>query len=104
MASKQSCVPAPGMHFIGGVSWNGCMHWLSELHTNLEPESSISDCLYFNVDEERLGTFPKPPIVARSTSVRILYFWESEAHLHVIEVCPYDPSPSVFETKSDYTE
>ncbi|KAK1363002.1 F-box domain-containing protein [Heracleum sosnowskyi] len=103
-SSIQSYVSAPGMHFFGGVYWKGCMYWLSELHTSSEPESSVSDCLYLNVDEERLGAFPRPPIVVRSSSRRSLYFGESEDHLHVIEVCPYDTSLSVYEMKSDYSE
>ncbi|XP_074359073.1 F-box protein At5g07610-like [Apium graveolens] len=103
-ASVKSYTLAPGMNFLGGVYWNGCVHWLSDLMTESEPESSLSDCLYFNVHEERLETFPRPPIGARSTSRRSLYFAQSEDHLHVIGIFPGATSLSVYEMKNDYSE
>ncbi|KAK1362949.1 F-box domain containing protein [Heracleum sosnowskyi] len=103
-ASVQSFTPAPGMNFLGGVYWNGCVHWLSDLMTKSEPESSLSDCLYFNVEEERLETFPRPPIGVRSSSRRSLYFGQSEDHLHVIEIRPGATSLGVYEMKNDYSE
>ena len=65
---------------------------------------SLSECLYLNVDEERLGTFPRPPIGELSNSRRSSYFGESEDHLHVVEACRYDTSLSVYEMRSDYSE
>lgn len=103
-ASVQSVVSASGMYFNGGVYWKGRMHWLSTLQFESEPVSSLSDCLYFDVEKESLGTFPRPPIGVRSSSRRSLYFGESEDHLHVIQVGPYDTSLSVYEMKSDYSE
>ncbi|KAL1802616.1 hypothetical protein ACET3Z_031263 [Daucus carota] len=67
------------------------------------PDSPVSDCLYFNVDEERLGTFPRPPIGARGTLTRTYYFGESEGHLHVTEVFPYATSLNIYEMKNDYS-
>ncbi|KAK1362948.1 F-box domain containing protein [Heracleum sosnowskyi] len=100
-SSVQSFTSDPGMYFNDGVYWNGCMHWLSTLHRDLEPDSSVSVCLYFNVDEERVGTFPGPPIGEFEEGS--LYFGESEGHLHVIEACPMVSSLSVYEMKSDYS-
>ncbi|XP_074346745.1 F-box protein At5g07610-like [Apium graveolens] len=99
--SEQSFISDPWMCSSNGVYWNGSMHWLSTMHQDLEPDSSVSVCLYFNVDEERLGTFPRPPIGARSRSRMSLYFGESEDHLHVIEASA--TSLSVYEMKSDYS-
>ena len=103
-SSIKSYVQAPGMHFLDGVYWNGCMHWLADGVSGLNfPESSISDCLYFNMDEERLETFPRPPIRVASLR-RSLYFGASEDHLHVVEAYRYATSLSVYEMKSDYSE
>ncbi|KAL1810500.1 hypothetical protein ACET3Z_027490 [Daucus carota] len=103
-SSIKSYVPAPGMHFLDGVYWNGCMHWLADGVSGLNlPESSISDCLYFNMDEERLETFPRPPICVASLRM-CLYFGASEDHLHVVEAYRYATSLSVYEMKSDYSE
>ncbi|KAK1363092.1 F-box domain-containing protein [Heracleum sosnowskyi] len=93
--SLQSFLRVPGLQFDGGVYWHGCMHWLS---------TGVSNCLYFNVDKGTLETFPRPPIVGRSTLKGSLYFGESEDHLHVTEVTSYDTSLSVYEMKSDYSE
>ncbi|KAK1362966.1 putative F-box domain-containing protein [Heracleum sosnowskyi] len=101
--SVQSFIPAPESNFLGGVYWNGCIHWLSELKSGSEPESTVSDCLYFNVEDERLETFPRPPIGVRSASRRSLYFGESQGHLHFIEACPHATSLGVYEMKSDYS-
>ncbi|KAL8118612.1 hypothetical protein AgCh_016215 [Apium graveolens] len=80
----------PGMTFTESVYWNGCVHWLNVLEKKSVPKSAFPDCLCFNVDEEMLETFPRPPIGVRSTSRRSLYFGESEGHSYVIEVihCP----------------
>ncbi|WOG83601.1 hypothetical protein DCAR_0102778 [Daucus carota subsp. sativus] len=93
-----------GMHFKHGVYWNGSIHWLSRLESPLHSKSSLSECLYFNVDQGRLGTFPRPPIHLRSRTERTVYFGESEDHLHVTEVRVGDTSLSVYEMKSDYSE
>ncbi|KAK1377640.1 hypothetical protein POM88_024384 [Heracleum sosnowskyi] len=92
-----SNVPDPGMYFNDGVYWNGCMHWLSTLHRDLEPDSSVSVCLYINVDKERLGTFLRPLIGEFEEGS--LYFGESECHLHVIEACPWISSLNIYEMK-----
>ncbi|KAK1398464.1 F-box domain containing protein [Heracleum sosnowskyi] len=105
-ASIQSFHRPLGLSFNkSGVYLNGCLHWLSILWDSHKdtPDSSVSDCWYFNVDEERFGTFPRPPIGARRTSMRSFYFGESEGHLHVTEVCQYATSLSMYEMKSDYS-
>ncbi|KAK1362968.1 F-box domain containing protein [Heracleum sosnowskyi] len=102
-ASVESFSPPPGANFNGGVYWNGCIHWVNEMNSEIEAESTVSDCLCFNVDDERLETFPRPPCGVRSASRRSLYFGESEGHLHFIEACPYATSLSVYEMKSDYS-
>ncbi|KAL1832757.1 hypothetical protein ACET3Z_002408 [Daucus carota] len=102
--SGLSFYPGRGMHFKHGVYWNGSIHWISTLQASFHSKSSVSECLYFNVDEGRLGTFPRPPIHVRSRTGRTLYFGESEDHLHVIEVRVGDTSLSVYEMKSDYSE
>ena len=82
------------------------MHWLCILLSQSQKDiadSSVSDGLYFNVDEERLGTFPRPPIGARGTLTRTYYFGESEGHLHVTEVFPYATSLNIYEMKNDYS-
>ncbi|WOH14667.1 hypothetical protein DCAR_0934187 [Daucus carota subsp. sativus] len=109
-ASVQSFHQPVGFSFLkdipnSSVYWNGCLHWLcflSGFHEDI-PDCSVSDCFYLNVDEERLGTFPRPPIGARETSMRSYYFGESEGHLHVTEVCPYAISLNIYEMKSDYS-
>ncbi|KAL8118614.1 F-box protein At5g07610-like [Apium graveolens] len=95
--------PPPGANISGGVYLNGCIHWLSKLNYKSEPHSTVSDCLCFNVDDERLETFPRPPTSVRSASRRSLYFGESEGHLHFIEACPYATSLIFYEMKSDYS-
>lgn len=82
------------MYFCDGVYQNGL---------DLEPDSSVSVCLYLNVDEDRLGTFPRPLIGARSRTRRSLYFGESEHYLHVIEASPSTTLLTVYEMKSDYS-
>ncbi|KAL8118618.1 hypothetical protein AgCh_016221 [Apium graveolens] len=101
--SLQSNILHPRANFLDGVYWNGCIHWLSELKSESKQEPTVSDCLYFNMLDEVLETFPRPPTAVRSASRRSLYFGESEGHLHFIEACPYATSLSVYEMKSDYS-
>ncbi|CAK9188067.1 unnamed protein product [Ilex paraguariensis] len=64
------------------------------------------DSLYFNVDEESLGTIPMCHIRGDSyfdTPWR--YFGESQDRLHLIEICdPCKTHFSVYEMKKDYSE
>ncbi|XP_017217493.2 F-box protein At5g07610 [Daucus carota subsp. sativus] len=95
----KSLCPAPRISwFKAGVYWNGGMHWLSEC-SETQPSS---DGFYFNVDKERLQTFPSPPMAIKEFHYSS-YFGESQGHLHYAEVCPYDPSLNVYEMKSDYS-
>ncbi|KAL8118508.1 F-box protein At5g07610-like [Apium graveolens] len=104
LVSVQSFSPGPDMYFDEGIYWKGCVHWLSPFHIKHERASAVPDGLYFNVDEGRLGTFPRPPISVESTSYRSFYFGESEGHLHFTEACPCTTSLSVYEMKSDYSK
>lgn len=53
--------PLPyGLGFRNGVYCNGSVYYLSELKS----EVNSSDCWYFNVEDERLQTFPRPPIAS----------------------------------------
>ncbi|KAK1362972.1 putative F-box domain-containing protein [Heracleum sosnowskyi] len=99
--SVKSFTVDPGLNFTESVYLNGCVHWL--LDKKSVPKSAVSDCLYFNVDEEMLGTFPRPPIVFTSGLRRSLYFGESEGHLHVVEVIRCTTSLKVFEMESNYS-
>ena len=102
--SVQSFVVTPPMSMDNGPYWDGCIHWLGDLDFESVHVSTLSDGLYFNVNEGRLGTFPRPPIGVKSTSKKINYFEASEDHLHFIEICPHSTSLSVYEMKSDRSE
>ncbi|KAK1353640.1 putative F-box domain-containing protein [Heracleum sosnowskyi] len=101
--SVQSFYLALDMCLEPGVYWHGCIYWLGDLNIQPVLGSTASDGLYLNVDEGRLGTFPRPPINGKLTS-RSSYFGESEDHLHFIGVCPNATSVGVYELKSDYSE
>ncbi|KAJ4963108.1 hypothetical protein NE237_023047 [Protea cynaroides] len=76
------------------VYWNGAIHWLSMWGTSL----------YYNVDQERLGMMPMPPIPDGLNERRTRYFGESHGHLHLIEI--YGPCPThfnIFEMENDYS-
>ncbi|KAK1371628.1 hypothetical protein POM88_037720 [Heracleum sosnowskyi] len=74
--------PEPdGIGFTQGVYCNGSVYWLSELKS----EAYSADCLFFDLKEERLKKFPKPPIRLTLSSRRSSYFGKSGDHLHFIE-------------------
>ncbi|KAL6535679.1 hypothetical protein OROMI_027053 [Orobanche minor] len=103
--SVQSFYLARYMYLEPGVYWHGCIYWLGDLNFAPVPGSTVSDGLYFNVDEGRLGIFPRPPIDRKKlTTSRSSYFGESDDHLHFIRVYPNATSLSVYELKSDYSE
>lgn len=58
------------------------------------------DCQYFNLEDERLHTFPRPP--TRSLR-RSFYFGESDDHLHFVEVCRYATLLHVYEMNCDHS-
>ncbi|WOH11264.1 hypothetical protein DCAR_0830745 [Daucus carota subsp. sativus] len=70
------------------VFFNGCIHWISNLEYG---------CSYFNLDEERLHTMPRPPVG------QDFFVGVSQNHLHVIEACPRDNSVQVYDMKYDYS-
>ncbi|KAL6571638.1 hypothetical protein OROHE_003281 [Orobanche hederae] len=81
------------------------LDYIGDLNFAPVPGSTVSDGLYFNVDEGRLGIFPRPPIDRKKlTTSRSSYFGESDDHLHFIGVYPNATSLSVYELKSDYSE
>ncbi|CAK9135124.1 unnamed protein product [Ilex paraguariensis] len=82
------------VNFNLGVFWNGAINWVS----------SWGDSLYFNVDEEHLGTMPMPPMPDGWEERRLRYFGEYSDHLHLIEI--YGPRTthfSVYEMAKDYS-
>uniref|UniRef100_A0A164XAM9 F-box protein At3g26010-like beta-propeller domain-containing protein n=1 Tax=Daucus carota subsp. sativus TaxID=79200 RepID=A0A164XAM9_DAUCS len=99
LSVQSFCLPK-GMYLDRGVYWHGCIYYLSDLNFT---GSTVSDGLYFNVDEGRLGTFPGPPIDA-NLPLTGSYFGESEDHLHFVGVFPSATSLGVYELKSDCSE
>ncbi|KAL7180953.1 hypothetical protein ACSBR1_039914 [Camellia fascicularis] len=80
-----------------GVYWNGAIHWFCD----------GGDALYFNVDQEYLGTMPMPPIPEGKEYYdrASRYAWESRDHLHMIDI--YDGAYNrfnVYEMARDYSE
>lgn len=101
--SVHSFYLARDMYLDHGVYWHGCIFWLGDLNFKPVPGSTVSHGLYFDVDEGRLATFPRPPIDTNLTSTSS-YFGESEDHLHFIGVFPNATSLGVYELKTDYSE
>ncbi|XP_017222994.1 F-box protein At5g07610-like [Daucus carota subsp. sativus] len=98
--SVQSFCCPKGMYLDRGVYWHGCIYYLSEFDFT---GSTVFDGLYFNVDEGRLGTFPRPPIDA-NLPLTGSYFGQSEDHLHFVGFFPSTTSLGVYELKSDCSE
>ncbi|KAK1371629.1 F-box domain-containing protein [Heracleum sosnowskyi] len=88
-----------GILFMNGVYCNGSVYWLSKLYSDV----NSADCLYFNLNEERLEKFPKPPIRLTLSTIRNSYFGESDNHLHFIEVSLHSTSFHVYELKRDHS-
>ncbi|CAK9182729.1 unnamed protein product [Ilex paraguariensis] len=72
------------VNFGLGVFWKGAINWVSRR----------ADSLYFDVDEERLGKMPMPPLRDGREERRLRYFGESGDHLHLIEI--YGPHMTQF--------
>ncbi|CAK9184525.1 unnamed protein product, partial [Ilex paraguariensis] len=82
------------VNFELGVFWNCAINWVSYQ----------GNSLYFNVDEERLGTMPMPPLPYGCEGRKLRYFAESCDHLHLIE--SYGPPTTqfnVYEMAKDYS-
>ncbi|KAM7499505.1 hypothetical protein LguiA_023919 [Lonicera macranthoides] len=80
--------------FYLGVFWNGAINW----------SSRWVDSLYFNVEEEQIGTIPMPPIPEDFEERRLRYFGVSNNHLHLVEI--YGPCTTIFnvyEMERDYS-
>ncbi|XAR54000.1 hypothetical protein NMG60_11028973 [Bertholletia excelsa] len=80
---------------IDGVYWNDAIHFLSNYFYSY----------YFNVEEERLGRMPMPPIPEGRSDYDMCcrFMFESRDHFHVIDICD-GTQFNVFEMKRDYSE
>ncbi|KAM7465802.1 hypothetical protein LguiB_013364 [Lonicera macranthoides] len=82
------------VNFRLGVFWNGAINW----------SSRWGDSLYFNVQEEGIGTILMPPIPEDFGERRLMYFGVSNNHLHLVEI--YGPRITIFnvyEMERDYS-
>lgn len=87
------------------VYYNGCTHWISESislseMTDRDVGNNIN---YFNLNEERRKTKPRPPIGLRSSRPVTFYMGVSQNHLHVVEVYARDNILNVYEMEKDYS-
>ncbi|KAK1371656.1 F-box domain-containing protein [Heracleum sosnowskyi] len=89
--------------FTQGVYCNGSVYYPNALQSEEEESAESSDCLYFNLEDERLHTFPTPPIATTRSLRRSFYFGESDDHLHFVEVCPYAAVLHVHEMNCDHS-
>ncbi|CAK9135123.1 unnamed protein product [Ilex paraguariensis] len=82
------------VNFKLGVFWKGAINWASDWVNSL----------YFNVDEERLGTLPMPLVPVGVEDRMIGYFGESGDHLHLIEIYGRHITQfNVYEMTEDYS-
>lgn len=90
---------------ISSVYCNGCIHWISEsISVSKTPDRDVGKTIhYFNLDEERLESMPRPPIGLRSSRPVTFYMGVSQNHLHVVEVYACDNILNVYEMESDYS-
>ncbi|KAL6989448.1 hypothetical protein U1Q18_015197 [Sarracenia purpurea var. burkii] len=81
--------------FGGGVYWNGAVNWLS----------NRADSLYFNLDEERLGTMPMLPVPEGKWwyDKEVMHYGESRRHLHLVEIFSPTTRFNVYEMERDYS-
>ncbi|KAM7461777.1 hypothetical protein LguiA_029898 [Lonicera macranthoides] len=82
------------VNFCLGVFWNGAINW----------SSRWGDSLYFNIQEEQIGTIPMPPIPKDFRERRLMYFGVSNNHLHIVKI--YGPQTTIFnvyEMERDYS-
>ncbi|KAK4489386.1 hypothetical protein RD792_005195 [Penstemon davidsonii] len=83
------------VNFKIGVYWNGAINWFSLWE---------GDGLYFNVNEERFGKIPMFPLPEGWEERRVMYFGESNDHLHLIEIYgPCTTKFNVYEMDKEYT-
>ncbi|THF94860.1 hypothetical protein TEA_007069 [Camellia sinensis var. sinensis] len=80
--------------FLGGVYWNGAINYFS----------TSADSLYFNVEEECIGTIPMPPIPHEDWKARpFRYYGELNEHLHLVIICNSRIQFDVYEMERDYS-
>ncbi|KAF8389464.1 hypothetical protein HHK36_026159 [Tetracentron sinense] len=83
------------LEFYSAIYWNGGIHCVGRWGSSL----------YFDIEGEILGTMSLPPIPEGWKERGIMYFGESQGHLHLVEI--YDPSATQFdvlEMESDYSK
>ncbi|KAE9465056.1 hypothetical protein C3L33_03057, partial [Rhododendron williamsianum] len=81
-------------NFLGGVYWHGAIHWFN----------AWGDSLYFDIEDERLGILPMPPIPQGEGNGRLFrYYGESRGHLHLVEIYDARTQFCVYEMEADYS-
>ncbi|KAH7855671.1 hypothetical protein Vadar_027500 [Vaccinium darrowii] len=80
-----------------GVYWNGAVNWFNS--------SGIGDSVSYNVDEERLGIIPLPPIPEGNdwNNREFRHYGESQGHLHLVEMYDRMHQVDVYELERDYS-
>ncbi|KAL6989450.1 hypothetical protein U1Q18_015199 [Sarracenia purpurea var. burkii] len=92
--SAESFAADYGTQFLGGVYCNGAIHWFN----------TRSDSLYFEVEDERLGIIPMPPVPSGEWDGRpFRYYGESRDHLHLVEFYVPTTRFDVYEMERDYS-
>lgn len=81
-------------NFLGGVYWHGAIHWFN----------AWGDSLYFDIEDERLGILPMPPVPQGEGNGRLFrYYGESRGHLHLVEIYDARTQFCVYEMEADYS-
>ncbi|XP_058208265.1 F-box protein At5g07610-like [Rhododendron vialii] len=97
---KTSGVPFAAKYktqYDAGVYWNGAVNWFNCW--------GIGDSVYYNVDDERSGNIPLPPIPEGNDwyNRQFRHYWESRGHLHLVEVYDQTHRVDVQELERDYS-
>lgn len=88
--------------FTNSVYCNGCVHWITE--TNSATDTEVDNtCYYFNLDQERLETMPRPSIGLWSSPKVTSFMGVSQNHLHLVEVYACNNMLNVYEMESNYS-
>ncbi|KAI8564507.1 hypothetical protein RHMOL_Rhmol03G0186900 [Rhododendron molle] len=83
--------------YDAGVYWNGAVNWFNSW--------GIGDSVYYNVDDERLGNIPLPPIPEGKDwqNREFRHYGESWGHLHLVEAYDGTHRVDVYELERDYS-
>lgn len=81
-----------------GLYWNGAINWFNK--SEIRQHS-----VYYNVDEERLGFFPLPPMLEGNNLYgrELTHYGESRGHLHLVEIYDRMHLVHVYEIERDYS-